>query len=124
MIKKEIVRALHNCGYRYLGSKDGEHTYGKPLGYGILRADVGNSDTELSISLIVKGNKKNGLLPNLLWTKKSCKISSSSDNDLYLTCVQIIKDHEAEIFTKEPVAFLQNRFVRYDFVENLFLECQ
>lgn len=118
MINNEINKALHNYGYRYLSCKDGEHVYGKPLGYGILRADVSNNNTKLSVSLIVKGNMEHGKSPNLLWVKQCCNIISSPNNDLYLTCVQTIKDYEAEIFNKSPVAFLNNRFVRYDFEEN------
>lgn len=116
MINKEIDKALHNCGYRYLGSKDGKYIYGKSLGYGILRADVRNN-TKLSVELIVKGDKE-----NLLWTHKSRSISTSSDDDKYLICVQAIKDNEAEIFSKTPVASSVNRLVRYDFEENRSLE--
>lgn len=121
MINNEIDKALHYCGYRYLGSKDDKHTYGKPIGYGILRADVSDKNTKLSVSLIVKGNMKHGLLPNLCWAQKICSISFSPDDDNYLTCVQAIKDNEAEIFANAPIAISANRFVRYDFEENYSL---
>lgn len=121
MINNEIDEALHSCGYRYLGSKEGEHTYGKPLGYGILRADVSDNNTMLSVSLIVEGNMAHGQLPNSFWLKINRSIISSPDEDKYLTCVQAIKDNEAEIFVKTPVAFSNNRFVRYDFEESYAL---
>lgn len=121
MISNEIDKALHTCGYRYVSSKDDVHTYGKPLGYGILRADVSDDNTMLSVSLIVEGNMEHGQLPNSFWVKINRSIISSPDEDKYLTCVQAIKDNEAAIFANTPVAFSNNRFVRYDFGESYAL---
>ena len=121
MQNREIHIALHNSGYRYLNKTNDVYTYGKPIGYGILRADFYPGDMEIEILLIVKGNIKDGKRPNLLWT--SCRQEISSEhNDQYLNCVQTIRDCEAEIFDNSPVAILENRSVRYDFEENSTLD--
>ena len=117
MQNREIHIALRNNGYRYLNKTNDVYTYGKPIGYGIIRADFRPGDTEIEISLIVKGNIKDGKRPNLLWNLRRQEISCEHD-DQYLNCVQTIKDCEAEIFDKSPVSFLENRLVRYDFEEN------
>lgn len=109
--------ALRNCGYRFLEESHGVYTFGKPLGYGILRADFRPGDTKIDIMLIVKGNTKNGKRPNLIWQRCFHDILSEHE-DFYLNCVQAIKDSEAEIFAKSSVAILDNRFVRYDFEGN------
>lgn len=67
MLSKEIDKALQNCGYRFLNHEKALYCYGKPLGYGILRSDIPDDGSNISISLIVKGNKKDGKRPNLLW---------------------------------------------------------
>ena len=123
MQNREIHIALHNSGYRYLNKTNDVYTYGKPIGYGILRADFYPGDMEIEILLIVKGNIKDGKRPNLIWT--SCRQEISSEhNDQYLKCVQTIRDCEAEIFDNSPVAILENRSVRYDFEENSTLDIE
>ena len=118
MENQEIHLALHNCGYRFLGKKQEVYIYGKPIGYGILRADV--CQDKIEISLIVKGSIKDGKRPNLVWNKYSYDISSL--DNIYLNCVQIIKDSEAEIFINSPIAIEENSFIRYDFKENYTLD--
>ena len=118
MENKEIHSALHNCGYRFLGKKQEVYIYGKPIGYGILRADV--YQDKIEILLIVKGNIKDGKQPNLVWNRQSCDLSSL--DNIYLDCVQVIKDCEAEIFINSPVALEINAFIRYDFKENPTLD--
>ena len=123
MQNREIHIALHNSGYRYLNKTNDVYTYGKPIGYGILRADFHPGNMEIEILLIVKGNIKDGKRPNLLWTLCRQEISSEY-NDQYLNCVQTIRDCEAEIFDNSPVAILENRSVRYDFEENSTLNIE
>ena len=119
MENQEAHLALHNCGYRFLGKKQEAYIYGKPIGYGILQAVI--YQDKIEISLIVKGNIKDGKQPNLLWNSYSCGLSSL-DSNIYLNCVQAIKDGEAKIFNKSPVALEMNRFIRYDFKENPTLD--
>lgn len=118
MENKKIHLALHNCGYRFIDKKQEVYIYGKPIGYGILRADV--YPDKIKISLIVKGSIKDGKRPNLVWNSYSYNISSL--NNIYLDCVQIIKDCEAEIFINSPIAIEENAFIRYDFKENPALD--
>lgn len=116
MENKEMHLALHNCGYRFLSKKTRyKYIYGKPIGYGILRADI--SYNKIEILLIVKGNPEGNKQPNLVWNSHSYNISSLNNNT-YLDYVQFIKDCEAYIFSKSPIAFEMNRFIRYDFKEN------
>lgn len=105
--------ALHNCGYRFLDRQQEVYIYGKPIGYGILRADIYKDAIE--ILLIVKGNIKNGERPNLVYDSH---VISYLNNATYLDYVQIIKDCEAMLFIKSPIATISNRLVRYDFREN------
>ena len=118
MENQEVHLALFNCGYRFLGKKQEVYIYGKPLGYGILRANI-YQDT-IEILLIIKGSIKDGKRPNLVWNK--CSYDISSLDNIYLNCVQIIKDSEAEIFDNSPVAFEVNGLIRYDFKENPTLD--
>ena len=118
MENQEVHLALFNCGYRFLGKKQNIYIYGKPIGYGILRADV--CQDKIEISLIVKGSIKDGKQPNLVWNRYSYDISSL--DNIYLNCVQIIKDCEAEIFINSPIAIEENAFIRYDFKENHTLD--
>lgn len=115
----KVHLALHNCGYRFLGKKQEVYIYGKPIGYGILQANI--YQDKIEILLIVKGNIKDGKQPNLVWNSYSCD-TSSLDNNIYLNCVQIIKDGEAEIFDNSPVAFEMNSLIKYDFKENPTLD--
>ena len=39
-MREFVIKALRNYGYRFLENQSGCYTFGKPLGYGILRADV------------------------------------------------------------------------------------
>lgn len=108
--------ALHNCGYRFLDKQQEVYIYGKPIGYGILRADIYKDAIE--ILLIVKGNIKNDKHPNLVYDSH---VISYLNNATYLDYVQIIKDCEAMLFIKSPIAIISNRLVRYDFRENPIL---
>ena len=119
MENQEVHLALHNCGYRFLGKKQEVYIYGKPIGYGILRANI--YQDKIEILLIVKGNIKDGKKPNLVWNSYSCD-TSFLDNDIYLNCVQIIKDGEAEIFYNSPISIEVNTFERYDFKEDHTLD--
>lgn len=96
-----MFEALRNSGYRYLKFR----VFGKPLGYGILRADV--CDDTITLSLIIKGNSGE----NLIWD------SAKREFYDYLSCVEAIKDCEAKIL-KSPLDFPKNRNVRYDFEGN------
>ena len=115
---QEVHLALSNCGYRFLGKKQEVYIYGKPIGYGILQAEV--CQDKIGISLIVKGSIKDGKRPNLVWNK--CSYDILSLDNIYLNCVQIIKDSEAEIFINSPIAIEENAFIRYDFKENNTLD--
>lgn len=122
---KEFVRkALRNYGYRFLGNQSVYYIFAKPLGYGILRADVSEGEDSVSIMLMVKGNEKDGKRPNLVWVSKSRDLPEKEDDHqkMYEALVQAIADCEAEIFSKTPVAHLQNRGVRYDFEENVHIK--
>lgn len=121
---KEFVRkALRNYGYRFLGNQRGCYTFGKPLGYGILRADVSNGKNSVSIMLIVKGNKKDGKRPNLIWqSTNQVFLAEPDEQKMYEAFVRAVADCEADIFSPTPVAHLQNRDVRYDFEENVHIE--
>ena len=113
MENQEIYLALHNCGYRFLDKQQEMYIYGKPIGYGVLRANI--YQDKIEILLIVKGNIKNGERPNLVYDSH---VISYLDNATYLDYVQIIKDCEAMLFSKSPIAIISNRLVRYDFREN------
>lgn len=116
MENQEIYSALHNCGYCFLDKQQEVYIYGKPIGYGILRANIYKDAIE--ILLIVKGNIKNGEHPNLVYDSH---VISYLNNATYLDYVQIIKDCEAMLFIKSPIAIISNRLVRYDFRENPIL---
>lgn len=118
-----VIKALRNYGYRFLENQSGCYTFGKPFGYGILRADVREGENSVSVMLIVKGNVKDGKRPNLLWQETSRDFPEEHDEQkMYEAFVQAIADCEADIFSKTPVAWLQNRDVRYDFEENVHIE--
>ena len=122
-MRKFVIKALRNYGYRFLGNHRGCYTFGKPLGYGILSADVREGENSVSVMLIVKGNKKDGKRPNLLWHQTSQGFLEEYDEQkMYEAFVQAIADCEADIFSKTSVAWLQNRDVRYDFEENARIE--
>lgn len=118
-MKEFVIKALRNYGYRFLGNQSGCYIFGKPLGYGILRADVRKDANSVSIMLIVKGNEQNGKRPNLIWHQvKQSFLEEHDDRKMYMAFVRAIAYCEADIFSKTPVAWLQNRDVRYDFEEN------
>lgn len=121
---REFVRkALRNYGYRFLGYQSGSYLFCKPLAYGILRADVREGENSVSVMLIVKGNVKDGKRPNLKWQRTSQDFPEEHDEQkMYEAFVRALADCEADIFSKTPVAWLQNRDVRYDFEENVHIE--
>ena len=122
-MREFVIKALRNYGYRFLGNQSGCYTFGKPLGYGILSADVREGENSVSVKLIVKGNKKDGKHPDLLWQQTSQGFLEEYDEQkMYEAFVRAVADCEADIFSPTPVAFLQNRDVRYDFEENVHIE--
>ena len=122
-MRKFVIKALRNYGYRFLGNKRGCYIFGKPLGYGILRADVCEGENSVSVMLIVKGNVKDGKRPDLLWQQTSQGFLEEYDEQkMYEAFVRAVADCEADIFSKTPVAFSQSRDVRYDFEENVRIE--
>ncbi len=119
-MREFVIKALRNYGYRFLENQSGCYTFGKPLGYGILRADIREEANSVSIMLIVKGNKRDGKRPNLIWQQTMQGFLEEQDEQkMYEAMVRAIADCEADIFSKTPVAHLQNRDVRYDFEENV-----
>ncbi len=122
-MREFVIKALRNYGYRFLENQSGCYTFGKPLGYGILRADIREDANSVSIMLIVKGNKREGKRPNLIWQQTMQGFLEEQDEQkMYESMVRAIADCEADIFSKTPVAHLQNRDVRYDFEENVRTE--
>ena len=122
-MRESLIKALRNYGYRFLENQRGCYIFGKPLGYGILRADVRKNKNSVSIMLIVKGNKKDGKRPNLIWqSTNQVFLAEPDEQKMYEAFVRAVADCEADIFSKTPVAFLQNRDVRYDFEENVHIE--
>ena len=122
-MREFVIKALRNYGYRFLGNQSGYYTFAKPLGYGLLSADVREGENSVSVMLIVKGNKMDGKRPNLLWHQTSHGFLEEDDEQkMYEAFVRAVADCEADIFSKTPVAFLQNRDVRYDFEENVNIE--
>lgn len=118
-MREFVIKALRNYGYRFLGNRSGYYIFAKPLGYGILRADVRKDANSVSVMLIVKGNEQNGKRPNLIWHQvKQGFLEEHDDRKMYMAFVRAIAYCEADIFSKTPVAWLQNRDVRYDFEEN------
>ena len=122
-MREFVIKALRNYGYRFLEKQNDCYTFGKPLGYGILRADVSESENSVIVMLIIKGNMKDGKRPNLIWQQtKQSFLEECDEQKMYEAFVQVIADCEADIFSKTSVAHLQNRNVRYDFEENVCIE--
>nr|DAI26232.1 MAG TPA: hypothetical protein [Caudoviricetes sp.] len=122
-MRKFVIKALRNYGYRFLDKKSGCYTFAKPLGYGMLRADVCEGKNSVSVMLIVKGKKIDGKHPNLIWQRTSQGfLEEHNEQKMYEAFVQALADCEADIFSKTPVAWLQNRDVKYDFEENVHIE--
>lgn len=122
-MREFVIKALRNYGYRFLENMSGCYIFGKPLGYGILRADVCEGENSVSVMLIVKGNVKDGKRPNLIWQQTSQGFLEEYDEQKkYEAFVRAVADCEADIFSKTSVALLQNRDVRYDFEENVHIK--
>lgn len=122
-MREFVIKALRNYGYRFLENQNGCYTFGKPLGYGILRADMREVENSVSVMLLVKGNKRDGKRPNLTWQQTIQGIMEEHDEQkMYEAFVRAVADCEADIFSKTPVALLQNRDVRYDFEENVLIK--
>lgn len=122
-MREFVIKALRNYGYRFLENQNGCYTFGKPLGYGILRADVCEGENSVSVMLIVKENKRDGKRPNLIWQQTIQGFLEEHDEQkMYEAFVRAVADCEADIFSKTPVALLQNRDVRYDFEENVHIK--
>lgn len=122
-MREFVIKALQNYGYRFLKKQNDCYVFGKPLGYGILRADVREHENFVNVELIIKGNMKDGKRPNLIWQRIGHGFLDKDDEQkMYEAFVQIIADCEADIFSATSVAFPQNRGVRYDFEENICIE--
>ena len=122
-MREFVIKALRNYGYRFLENQSGCCTFGKPIGYGILRADVREDENAVSVLLVVKENEKDGKRHNLIWHLTGQGFMEEDDEQkMYEAVVQAIADCEADIFSKTAVAWSQNRDVRYDFEENVHIE--
>lgn len=111
-----IIEALHNYGYHCINNKNNNIIFAKPIGYSFIKAEIipGEPNTELELSLIVKGN--NGR--NMLWTSEINTVENIiPDEKYYMNVVKIIIDFEASIL-KVQFALEINRNKRFDFVEN------
>ena len=116
-----ITEALRNYGYRCMRKDGGSVAFGKPIGYGILMAEVQHDEVKshIDVSLYVKGRKlKDGTKPYLLWQREGRKLPASViSNSFYLEVVGAVAECEAFVFGS-PLDFSDNRFERYDFIEN------
>lgn len=122
-MRRFVIKALRNYGYRFLENKRCCYTFAKPLGYGILRADVREGANSVSVMLIVKGNKKDGKRPNLLLQQTIQGFMEEHDEQkMYEAFVRAVADCETDILSNMPMAWLQNRDVKYDFEENVHIE--
>ena len=100
-MREFVIKALRNYGYRFLEKQSGCYTFGKLIGYGILRADVREGENSISVMLIVKGNEKDGKRPNQIWHQTSQGFMEEDDEQkMYEAVVQAIADCEADIFSK------------------------
>lgn len=101
-------------GYRYIGIKDNNNIYGKPIGYAILKAEI--NDSSITISLIVKGTElEDDVRSNQIWKSSFRTIDNK---DTYLSYIDIIKDSEANMLLYTHISSPNNQDVRYDFEEN------
>lgn len=122
-MREFVIKALQNYGYRFLKKQNDCYVFGKPLGYGILRADVREHENFVNVELIIKGNMKDGKRLNLIWQRIGHGFLDKDDEQkMYEAFVQIIADCEADIFSATSIAFPQNRGIRYDFEENICIE--
>ncbi len=120
-----ITKALHNLGYRCVGMAKTVVVFGKPIGYGILRVLmlVKGTKAKLEVMLIVKTLATDAEpAENLVFQSERCTLSSSDKtrDDYYLEVMRFVSDSEALIM-HSPVDWEHNRFVRYDFRENVKL---
>ena len=112
-----IIKALRNYGYRLMENKNGCYAFGKPIGYGMLRAQVRDDENAVTVIMVVG--------PNPFWNWKQVSQGFMEEDDeqkMYEIFVQAIADCEADLFSKTAVAWSQNRDVRYDFEENDVLD--
>lgn len=112
-----IIEALHNYGYRCLGSQDNNIIFAKPMGYSFVKAEIvqNKSNFKLEMMLIVKGTDGS----NMVWTSKKNTLENiRPDEKYYLNVVQIIMDFEASILGGK-FAWEVNRNKRFDFIENV-----
>ena len=116
-----ITEALRNYGYRCMRKDGGSVAFGKPIGYGILLVEVQHDEAKchIDVSLYVKGRKlKDGTKPYLLWGRESRMLAAPVIcNSIYLEVVRAVSECEAFVFG-HPLAISDNRFDRYDFIEN------
>lgn len=119
-----ITKALHNLGYSCVGMIKEAVVFGKPIGYGILRAEmlIKGTKAKLEVMLIVKGQATDAEpAENLVFQSERCTLSSDKTrDDYYLEVMRFVSDSEALIM-RNPVNWAHNRFVRYDFRENVTL---
>ena len=111
-MREFAINALRNYGYRLMENKNGCYTFGKPLGYGMLRAEVREDENAVTVMMVVG--------PNPFWNWKQVSQGFMEEDDeqkMYEIFVQAIADCEADLFSKTPVARLRNRCDRYDFEE-------
>lgn len=103
-----------NYGYRYIGIKDNNNIYVKPIGYAILKAEI--NDSSITISIIVKGTElEDCVRSNQIWKSSFRTIDYK---DTYLSYIDIIKNIETKIISYSPISWPINQCVRYDFEEN------
>ena len=89
----------------------------------MLRADVCEGKNSVSVMLIGKVKQIDGKHLILIWQQTSHGFLEEDDEQkMYEAFVRAVADCEADIFSKTPVAFQQNRDVRYDFEENVSIE--
>ncbi|HBK29874.1 MAG TPA: hypothetical protein DDZ04_09360 [Parabacteroides sp.] len=121
MDMKVITEALRNYGYRCMRKGGVSVVFGKPIGYGILMAEVQHDEVKshIDVSLYVKGRKlKDGTKPYLLWQREGRMLPAPVIcNSFYLEVVRAVAECEAFVFG-HPLAISDNRFDRYDFIEN------
>ena len=116
-IKTEIIEALHNYGYRCVGKKDTNIIFAKPIGYSIFKANIilNDKETELKISLIVKGNGGE----NTVFTSANYMLKNIEDNEeYYLNVIQIIMDFETDILANRKLTYEMNYNTGFGFREN------
>jgi hypothetical protein len=115
-MRKYIIEALHNYGYRCVGKKDNNIIFAKTMGYSVISAEIiqNKSNFKLEMVLLVKGTDGE----NLVWTSEKNTLKNiKNDEEYYLNVMQIIMDFEASILDGK-FAWEINRNKRFDFIEN------